>query len=95
MMAPMRWLLLASILLGIAICVQTFLDPQAWSHRKKLTFELQELQKQNEEAAGQTEALRGQIEALRSRPDVQEHVIRDQMGYERPRDIIIDLRPAR
>jgi cell division protein FtsB len=80
-----------SFILALSIALHTFFDPTAWGQRKKLLQDLNHLQAQNTELTAHISDLRAQMEALKKRPDVQEHVIRDELGYVHPDDLIIDL----
>lgn len=79
------------LLLGFGIVVHTLFDPQGLPKRQRLTRELEAVHNANERLRDEAKALRGQIEALRTRPEVQERVIRDELGYVQDGDVILEL----
>jgi cell division protein FtsB len=87
----MRAVIFLAILFSIAICLHTLIDGGGMRHRHKLKNELQALRDTNDHLATRVATLRAQAEALSSRADVQEHVVRDELGYVRGNDIVIDF----
>ncbi len=77
-----------------ALVLHTFFAADAWPGRSRARRDLASIEA--DIAAGQRRAgeLRSQIEALRIRSDVQEHVVRDELGYVRRGDLVIDASAA-
>ncbi len=87
-------MLAASLACSAALVLHTFLAADGWPGRARARRDLATIEA--DIAAGQKRAaeLRSAIEALRGRPDVQEHVIRDELGYVRRGDLVIDASAA-
>lgn len=87
-------LLGASLFATAMVFVHTFLAADGWSRRQRVRRDLTAVE--GEIAADEARAaeLRAQIEALRSRPEVQERIVRDELGYVRPADLVLELEVA-
>jgi cell division protein FtsB len=87
-----RILLAATLLvMSAALLVHTLLSPDGWNRRQKARADLEVLRAENNRLEHEVQDLRGQIEALRTREEVQERVIRDELGYVRPGDVNLEV----
>jgi cell division protein FtsB len=94
-MSPVRKaLLFVSLMASAGLVVHTFFASDGWKRRARAARDLAGIEA--EIAADQKRAgsLRAQIDALRTRSQVQEHVVRDELGYVRPGDVIVDASSA-
>ncbi len=89
-----KLLLAASLACSAALVLHTFFAADGWPGRSRARRDLAAIEA--DIAVGQRRAaeLRSQIEALRVRSDVQEHVVRDELGYVRRGDLVIDASAA-
>lgn len=87
----MRIVLATALIISLTLCLQTFFSQDGWRARQARAAELETIRVENDAKAARAAFLHGQIQALRKRSDVQEHVIRDELGYVRPGDVVIDL----
>lgn len=76
---------------SVAGLFHTFFISNGWSDRRKLRADLDAVQAENKEIEAEVDRLRSQIDALRRRPTVQERAVRDELGYVRPGDIVLEL----
>lgn len=76
---------------GVGLLLHTLLYSDGWRNRQRARADLAALERQNAAAEARLRDLRGQIEALRTRPDVQERVVRHELGYTRPGDVVLEL----
>ena len=83
--------LTVAVSLCSAVFLDTMLDAEGWSRRSRIAEDLASLRTQNDAAAEQAAVLRRQIQALRERPEVQERAIRDELGYVKPGEIVLNL----
>jgi cell division protein FtsB len=87
-----RILLAATLLvMSAALMLHTLLSPDGWNRRQKARADLETLRTENGRLEGEVQRLRAQIEALRNREEVQERVIRDELGYVRPGDVNLEV----
>jgi len=97
-MAPMlpgrKSLLVASLLGSAALVLQTFIASDGWKRRVRVARDLAAIEVEIAADQKRVTALRAQIDALRTRSQVQEHVVRDELGYVRPGDVIVDASSA-
>ncbi len=85
-------ILLAAMLIGAgALVVHTFVATDGWSLRHRAQRDLAMLESDIAAAQRRVTELRLQIEGLRGRRAVQEHVVRDELGYVRPGDVVVDV----
>lgn len=77
--------------LSAAVLFHTLFISKGWSDRKKLRNDLAAVTAENQEIQLEIEKLRTQIDAIRRRPKVQERVIRDELGFIKPQEIILEL----
>jgi cell division protein FtsB len=90
-----RKLLLVLSLAGSAIILlHTFVAADGWRRRTRVRRDLEALSAEISGMQHTALELRSQIEALRERSAVQEHVIRDELGYVRPGDVVVDTAAA-
>jgi cell division protein FtsB len=80
-----------SFVVGFALLLQTFLQPQSWRQRSLLAADLVTLQSANGAMQERINGLRADIDALNHSPRAQEHVIRDELGWVRPGELIINF----
>ena len=85
------WIVGAAMLLSGAVVVNTLVAADGWSHRAALKRDLTRLDKENAQASTHAEDLRRSIHALRTRRDVQEHVIRDELGYVGLHEMVVKI----
>ena len=74
-----------------AVLFHTVFISNGWSDRQKLRADLDAVQAENKEIEAEVDRLHSQIDALRRRPSVQERVVRDELGYVKPGDIVLEL----
>ena len=86
-----RILLGAAVLLSAWIAFDSLLDPSGWGRLRRLQADLSALRAENAAAQARAVALRAQIQALRSRPEVQERVVRHELGFVRPGEVVLTL----
>ena len=79
------------LLLSAALVLHTLFDPEGWSRRQKARADLEVLKKENARLETEVQGLRSQIDALRNREEVQESVIRDELGYVRPGEVNLEV----
>jgi cell division protein FtsB len=91
----MRWLrtavIVAILLASTALLLHTLLDPEGWTRRSRVAADLATVQQENVRLQARVDELRAEIKALRQRPEVQERVVRDELGFVGPRDLLIEL----
>ena len=87
-------LLVLSLVGSAALVVHTLMDSDGWRRRARVARDLAVIQAEIEADQKRATALRAQIDALRTRSQVQEHVVRDELGYVRPGDVIVDASSA-
>ena len=85
-----KLLLIIVASVSVAFLLHT-LTSDGWSNRSKLRADLEALQTENDEIGAEVKRLRFQIDALRRRPAVQERIVRDELGYIKPHDIVLEL----
>ena len=91
-MSSSRWLLMLSVtVLCLAGLAHTMLASDGWSRHSRLARDLYALRAENDATEEHLQTLRNQIDALNGRREVQEHVIRDELGYVRPGDLVINF----
>ena len=78
---------------SIAGIIYTCTASEPWQERQQVQRGLQHIQQENSHLARTVRELRSHIQALKQRPAVQEHVIRDELGYIHSGDVILELRP--
>lgn len=84
-------LLVLSGLMALSTFVHTFLAHDGWSRRERVAADLARVRVEIDAGEARAKDLREQIEALRTRPEVQERVVRDELGYVRPNDLVLEL----
>jgi len=76
---------------SLGLIIHTLFISDAWDRRQNLHQDLDALVEQNQAAEDEIKSLRSQIDAVRRRPEVQERIVRDELGYIRPGEIIVEL----
>jgi len=82
---------LLSLTFGTGLMLHTFFVSDAWRQRQSVRADLAAIRRDNDGLRDKVEDLRSRIDALRSRPEVQERVIRHDLGYARAGDLVVDL----
>lgn len=77
--------------LAVALVFETFVVSGSWSQRNRIQRDLHTTRAQNDARQQQADFLREQITALRTRPEVQEYTIRDELGYVKAGEFIVEL----
>ncbi len=76
---------------GVGLLLHTLLYSDGWRNRQRARADLAALELHNAAAELRVRELRSEIDALRTRRDVQERVVRHEIGYTRPGDIVLEL----
>ncbi len=74
-----------------ALLLHTLLDPDGWTRRQKIRTDLEELHAENTRLEQLVGELREEIKALRTRDEVQERVVRDELGFVKPDEVVLEL----
>ncbi|MBN1959675.1 MAG: septum formation initiator family protein [Deltaproteobacteria bacterium] len=74
------------------LTIHTFFAADGWPRRSTARRDLKSLDEDSETVREQIQVLRQQINGLRERNDVQEHVVRDELGYGNVNDIIVNIK---
>lgn len=85
----MRLSLVVATALSAALTVETIRGPEGWPRRAALTLEVDNVGRDIAALEAQVRALQRQIVAERERPEVQEDLVRDLLGYVRPQDVVL------
>lgn len=90
---PPRRVVVATALLvsSLGLVAHTMLDDGGWSRRARAAKDLAALRTDNAARAARVDELRARVVALRTRPDVQERVVREELGYVHDGDLVIEL----
>ena len=93
---PKRRVMLALVLLlsSAALLLHTLLSPEGWARREQVRADLDAMRAENARLEAEVETLGAQINALRTRPEVQERVVRDELGYTRPGEVSLEIPPT-
>lgn len=87
-----RWVIAVVVLaLSLGIVLHTLFDADGWTRRAKVRDNLEELRASNDIAEDRASKLRSEIHALRSRREVKDRVVRDELGYLRANEIVLEL----
>ena len=88
-----RWVIAGVVLLALsaALLLHTLLDPDGWTRRQAIQTDLDELRAENVRLEEQVSDLREEIKALRTRKEVQERVVRDELGFVKPNEVVLEL----
>lgn len=84
-------LLGVSGLVALSIFVHTFVAHDGWGRRERVAADLTRVQTEIDAGEARAHDLRAQIDALRNRPEVQERVVREELGYVKPVDVVLEL----
>jgi cell division protein FtsB len=84
---------LAVVILGAsaAVTLHTLFEPSGWARRERARSDLAALRAQNDDVEQENRELRSAIRAIRSRARVQERVVRDELGYVRAGEVVLEL----
>ncbi len=85
--------LLIALLLAVsaALLLHTLFDPEGWTSRAKARDDLEAVREENDRLQHRATSLRQEIRALRQRREVQERVIRDELGFVGADEVIIEM----
>jgi cell division protein FtsB len=86
-------ILSSAAIFALAIVVHTFFAPDGWQQRQKVRDDLEQLENGNRQLETQIETLKQEVRALRTNPKYQERTIRNELGYVKKEDIILELSP--
>ena len=81
------------VLLSLSAVVHTIFFSEGWEKRESLKKEVAARTLANDIAEQETAKLRERIQAIRERPDVQERLVRDQAGFVKPEEVILEMNP--
>ena len=91
MLTKQKVIFIIILVFSSLILLQTLLVSDGWSDRRTLWQDLRAVRTENAEINQEVERLRLELEALHRRPEVQEHVIRDELGYIKPGEIVLEI----
>jgi cell division protein FtsB len=88
-----KWIMAGAFLLAAstALVLHTLLDPDGWTRRQRIQTDLEELRAENARLERVVGELRAEIKALRTRQEVQERVVRDELGFVKPNEVVLEL----
>lgn len=87
-------ILVVSLFLSLALIVHTLLAEGGWKRRDNVRQALTAAKNENTVLRAKAADLRAEIDALRLRPEVQESVVRRELGYIRPDEVIVEVPTA-
>ena len=82
---------LGCFVFGVGLLLHTLLWSDGWQKRQRARADLEQLTLENAASATRVERLRTDIEALRTRKEVQERLVRHELGYARAGDLVLEL----
>lgn len=80
------------LLFAFGMIMHTLVAPSGWRARERVRADLSQVRAQNEAREKKAEQLRAEVAALRSRSDVQERVVREELGFVRDGDVVVEVR---
>ena len=86
--------LLVTLAAAILLVFHTFLASDGWTRRVHARRDLDALNADAATMRERVQSLRLQIDGLRQRSEVQEHVVRDELGYVRAGDVVVNVGEA-
>jgi len=91
-MSARYWIVaLLALALGVGVFLHTLLYSDGWRNREHARVDLERVTVENDTADRRLEDLRRQIDAMRDRPEVQARVVRSELGYVGPDEIVLEL----
>lgn len=90
-MSPRRKLLWFTVAVAGALLVVSAADPEGFRRYLKLEAEIDGLSARNLALVEKNRELLGEIEALRQSPAALERAAREELGYVKPGEIVINL----
>jgi cell division protein FtsB len=87
--APLLWSVAA-----LGLCTATALDPRGIRRFLKLRAEVLELRARNVQAHREHDRLARQVHALRDNPEAIERAVRQELGFIRPGELVLEMRAA-
>lgn len=89
-MTGRRWTLAGLMMVGsLASMTNTMLDKNGWARRTQLARDLLTVKTETDALEERVAHLRRAIDALATRRDVQEQVVREELGYVREHDMVL------
>jgi cell division protein FtsB len=79
---------------ALALLADALWGPSGWPKHMALSAEVEAITSENEGLSAQLVILKRQIAAQSERPEVQEALVRDLLGYVRPDDVVLHMSPA-
>ncbi|MBC7794906.1 MAG: septum formation initiator family protein [Clostridia bacterium] len=93
MMTLLRSLLACGLLFfAFGLIMHTLVAPNGWRARERVRIDLTQVREQNEARERKAEQLRAEVAALRDRADVQERVVREELGFVREGDVVVEIK---
>lgn len=80
-----------SALASVVLTLDTLWGQAGWPRHRILHHEVQSILEENRKLSGKLDTLKREIAAQAERPEVQEALVRDLLGYVRDDDIIVRL----
>jgi cell division protein FtsB len=90
MTARKKILAVAAVLAG-ALCLASVADARGFRRYRSLRQDVESLQERNRTLSEQNEVLLREISALRKDPAALERVVREELGYVKPGEIVFHL----
>jgi cell division protein FtsB len=85
-------LLMALTAVGsVAVSLETLWGQAGWPNHRALAHEVDAILLENAQLSRTLDTLKREIAAQAERPEVQEALVRDLLGYVRPQDVIVRL----
>lgn len=85
----LRALLVGAASFALLFSRETYRGEEGWPRREALRAEVASVEHDIDVLEAQVQALQRQIVAERERPEVQEALVRDFLGYVRPNDVVL------
>jgi|TARA_B100001964_G_C14176814_1_gene574209 cell division protein FtsB len=79
------------LIASTGLVIHTIFFSEGWDKSAELQREVEERLDANEALKTEAEQLRSDIKAIREQPEVQERIVRDELGYLRSGEIILEL----
>lgn len=82
-----------SVAAALSIALDTLWGQAGWPRHQALAAEVAAIETENAQLAETLRAITREIAAQKERPEVQEALVRDLLGYVRPHDLIVTIDP--
>jgi cell division protein FtsB len=90
-MAPRPRTLRAAVCVAAGLALVSLVDARGFRRYFQMQRQVAEVSERNRQLAKQNEALKREIEGLRSDPETWERATREELGFIRPDEIVINL----